>query len=163
MSLRNFKFGFHFFVGVIFICFAFYLCGPVLFTSKGELIERNGQIKTANIEYPRVRSRGMVSTKCELSIDLEGDIRRYSIFKNIGQKKKYPKFEDLKNKLRTSQSVSVWINKSEESKLEPNVYRIINQDDKILYSIKDAKALSLIVFTIACLFGLALIFIIPAN
>ncbi len=147
------------FMGLLLIGLAFYFFSSILFTPKDALIEKIGNVEEVRLDYNWVKStKGGRSVKCELAIFLKEDNAKYSIFENIGQKTFHPKFEQIKNDLKTNQSVKIWIRKTEESSKEPNVFQIVNQGNEILYDIKDAKSLSKFGFILA--FSLGLIFII---
>ena len=157
--MKKINFNDYFFMGLFLIGLAFYFFTPILFTPKSALLERTGKVEKIKIDYNWVKAyRGGTSVRCELKIFLERDKNKYSIFENIGQSTFHSKFEKIKSKLRPNQLAKIWIRKSEKSSSEPNIFQIANEEDEILYDIKDAKSLSKFGFIGA--FGLGFIFIL---
>lgn len=143
------------FVGIAAIVCAFYFFAPTLFTFKSALMEQTGDIDFINITYTPVESsRGTKSFKSELKFTLNSTNNTYVLMKNIGYSRHNERFEKLKNQLKKSETVTVWIKQSEKTKYRPTVYQIADNNKQRLYDFHESKSKARFGFLISFSFGL---------
>ena len=126
--------------GIACIGCAFYFFAPTLFTSERSLIETSGKVENVKAFYTQVSSRGHKSIKSELILKLQNDKRNYKLAKNIEQNRNNEKYELIEKELKKSGKAIVWIKKSEQSDMEPEVYQIATGERNILYDMDDVKS-----------------------
>ena len=126
--------------GIACIGSAFYFFAPTLFTSEKSLFRTRGNIENVKIFYTRVSSEGHKSIKSELSLKIENDKRNYKLAKNIGQSRNNKKYEFIEKELKKSGKANIWIKKSQQSNIEPEVFQITTGENKILYDMGDVKS-----------------------
>ncbi|WP_299537411.1 hypothetical protein [Ulvibacterium sp.] len=126
--------------GIACIGYAFYFFAPTLFTLENSLIETSGKVDNVRTLYTQVSSRGHKSVKSELILKLENDQRNYKLGKNIEQSWTNEKYELIKKELKKSGKAIVWIKKSNQTDLEPEVFQIANGEKEILLDIDEVKA-----------------------
>jgi len=126
--------------GIACIGCAFYFFAPTLFTSKKSLIERSGDVENVKAFYTQVSSRGHKSVKSELILNLQNDKRNYKLGKNIEQSWNNEKYELIETELKKSGKAIVWIKRSEQSNIEPEVFQIATGENNVLYDMDDVKS-----------------------
>ncbi len=126
-------------VGIACISGAFYFA-PTLFATHKSLIENSGKVENIKAFYTQVSSRGHESVKSELILNLQNDKRNYKLAKNIEQSWNNQKYELIEKKLKESGKAIVWIKKSEQSDMEPEVFQIATGENTVLYDMDDVKS-----------------------
>lgn len=126
--------------GISCLVFALFFLAPTLFTSEKSLIEKRGKVEKVKAFYTRVGSKGHKSVKSELILNLENDTRNYKLAKNIEQRWNNEKYELIEKELKKSGKAIVWIKKSEQSDMEPEVFKIATGENEVLYDMDDVKS-----------------------
>jgi hypothetical protein len=126
--------------GIACIVCAFYFFAPTLFTSEKSLIRTSGNVENVKAFYTRVSSKGHKSIKSELFLKIENDKRDYKLAKNIGQSRNNEKYEFIEKELKKSGKTNIWIKKSQQSNIEPEVFQITTGENKVLYDMDDVKS-----------------------
>ncbi|MGY5353442.1 hypothetical protein [Wenyingzhuangia sp. IMCC45467] len=140
--------------GIACIGCAFYFFAPTLFTSEKSLIKTSGNIENVKAFYTQVSSKGHKSIKSELFLKIENDQRNYKLAKNIGQSRNNEKYEFIEKELKKSGKVNVWIKKSQQSNIEPEVFQITTGENKVLYDMDDVKSELKFLFPFLLLIGI---------
>tara|TARA_R110002167_G_scaffold251509_1_gene457702 strand:- start:1047 stop:1589 length:543 start_codon:yes stop_codon:yes gene_type:complete len=126
-------------IGIGCLAFAIYMI-PTLITTEKSLVPKTGKVKSVLAFYTQVNARGYKSLKSELLLTLENDKHKYKLAKNIGYSSRNEKYELIEKKLKESGKATVWINKNNQTNLEPEVFRIETGDNTVLYDIHDVKS-----------------------
>ena len=140
--------------GIACIGCAFYFFAPTLFTTEKSLIEKRGKIENVNAFYTQVSSEGHKSVKSELLLNLENDTRKYKLAKNIEQSWNNEKYELIEKELKKAGNAIVWIKKSEQSVMEPEVFQIATGENQVLYDMDDVKSELKFLFPFMIVMGL---------
>ena len=159
---QNIKFSDNTIVGIIIITIGLYLSIPtvIIFEKHLECIEAITPKTT--VDYIKITSsKGGKSIKAELNIRPENNKLLFTIFENIGKFKHHPKFEDLKRDIFHYRKVNICYNHSQIKQDRTQIYKITTNNNKVLYSIAEAKDRYWSVLTISIVIGLFVMFILP--
>lgn len=141
--------------GIATIICGFYFFSSTLFTLNSSLTHLVGKLDTVQVLYEQVQaSRGYGSTKSKLVFKLKNESQVFILMKNIGHEWNNKQFERIALEMNNSKRLSIAIKKDQLSEMNPTVFQIINNRNKILYNIKDAKSHSKIGFLICMSIGL---------
>jgi hypothetical protein len=118
-------------IGVVMLGYSIYML-PTIWTSKDSLMPVSGVLDRADTYYSTVTDRhGDKSRKAELVFYLVGIKKKFALVENIGNEYSLKEYEQIKDGLNRSDSVTVWIKEEEDSYWDPKVFQITT-DRKIL-------------------------------
>jgi hypothetical protein len=137
---KNYYVGKLLWFGIACIVCAFYFFAPTLFTSEKSLIRTSGNVENVKAYYTQVSSEGHKSIKSELFLKIQNDKRNYKLSKNIGQSRNNEKYEYIDKELKRSGKANIWIKKSQQSNIEPEIFQITTGENKVLYDMDDVKS-----------------------
>lgn len=125
------------FFGLTCIACAIYFIAPTIFTFKKSLIQVEGRLKSADILIEEVSSPNKFGYKAKsrratLYFSLTGINKRFELMENIGQAYRHEKFSSIKNRLRSSKQITVWIKEKEKKSGKPKVFQIDIDNTTIL-------------------------------
>ena len=144
--------------GITLLFCSLYFFAPTLFTSKSSLISKNGQIKKVETYYTQIitdnRFHKVKSNKSTLQLQIIGQTQIYSLTKNIGYDFQNEKYENIKKALLNSETVKVWIKKTESEKWNPVIFQLEKGDGTIIYDLNDAKYELYFLFPFMIILGL---------
>ena len=102
-------------------------------TSGDELLPVPSVLERADTYYTTVTDRrGNSSRKAELVFYLAGVKKKFVLVENIGDGYTLPAYEQIKQGLDRSDSVTVWIREDEASYVEPKVFQITTDRQTLL-------------------------------
>jgi hypothetical protein len=106
---------------------------PSIWTFKSNLSFITGTLRAADTYVSNVTdSRGHESRKSELIFYINGRQQKFYLAENIGDDYRDEKHENILEGLKHSDSVRVWIKKSEVEEYEPEVFQIDNDRSTLL-------------------------------
>jgi hypothetical protein len=118
-------------IGIMLTGFGFYQL-PTVLTGKSSLSPLKGTIRAVDTYVTTVSDgEGHKSQKSELVFYLNEFRQKYYLSENIGDSYTNDKYETIRQGLRQTDSVTVWVKKNEISVYEPEVFQI-ESDNKII-------------------------------
>lgn len=135
------------FYGFSMILLSFYFFAPTIFTFKSSLISLNGTIKNAKSLIETVSSTSRTgykakSRKASLTFSLKEYDYEFYISENLGNvltDVNNNGFENVAKYLENSDSITVWIKKSDLNNLSPKVFQV-DVDGKTEFEFKKIKS-----------------------
>lgn len=119
-------------LGIILTAFGIYELQDS-FVIKSRLIEIKGTIRNADT-YSRTNTDryGHSSQRSELIFYLNEHKKKFYLARNIGDKYYDNEYEEIANRLKQADSISVWIKPSELNEFQPKVFQIASDKNTIL-------------------------------
>jgi hypothetical protein len=154
------------FFGLSMILMSFYFFAPTIFTSKSSLISLEGTIKSANSLIETVSSTSKSgyeakSRKASLTFSLKEYDKEFYISENLGNvltDVNNNGFENVAEYLENSDSVIVWIKKSDLNNLSPKVFQV-DVDGKTEFEFEKIKSEFQYVFIFLLVIGVLCIYV----
>jgi hypothetical protein len=117
-----------FLIGVMLLVFAVQQL-TTIWTPKSSLTPLKGTVQSCDIYVTPVSSKNRYgyeakSQKAELIFYLNEYKKKFALMENIGGDYKNEQYEEIRDKLNRTDSVTVWIKKSEIDYWEPQVFQI---------------------------------------
>jgi len=118
-------------IGIMLTGIGFYQL-PTVLTGKSSLSALKGTIRAVDTYVTTVSDRqGHNSQKSELIFYMNEFKQKYYLAENIGDSYTNEKYETIRQGLRQTDSVTVWVKKNEISVYEPKVFQI-ESDNRII-------------------------------
>lgn len=106
---------------------------PTILTFKSSLTQIKGTLRAADTYVTNVTdSRGHDSRKSELIFYINGRQQKFYFAENIDDEWSNTKYEKILHGLKRSDTVTVWVRKSEVDEYEPEVFQIDNDNTTLL-------------------------------
>ncbi|MFM6953249.1 MAG: hypothetical protein ACKOXR_08955 [Bacteroidota bacterium] len=106
---------------------------PTILTFKSSLTQIKGTLRAADTYVTNVTDRrGHDSRKSELVFYINGRQQKFYFAENIGDEWSNEKYEKILQGLKRSDTVKVWVRKSEVDEYEPEVFQIDNDNTTLL-------------------------------
>ena len=106
---------------------------PTILTFKSSLTQIKGTLRAADTYVTNVTDRrGHDSRKSEFIFYINGRQQKFYFAENIGDKWSNAKYEQILQGLKRSDTVTVWVRKSEVDEYEPEVFQIDNDNTTLL-------------------------------
>jgi hypothetical protein len=119
-------------LGVTLIGLSFYEQKSI-WVFESSLTQIKGTLRAANIYITNhTNRRGHESRSSQLIFYLNGHQKKFQIKENIGDQWRNESFDKILKGLKRSDSVSVWVRKSEMDDYEPEIFRIANERNTLL-------------------------------
>jgi len=125
-------------IGIMMTSFGIYEL-PTIWTSKSNMTQIKGTLRAADTYVTTVTDRhGHSSQRSELIFYFIERKQKYYFMENIGNKYDNDKYETILSGLKSADTVSVWVKKSEVDEYEPKVFQI-DSDKKTLLDFKSVQ------------------------
>jgi hypothetical protein len=123
-------------LGIVITIFAFSLL-PTIWTSKSQLVQLKGTLRSANTYVSDVTNTDEYgvnhdSRKAELIFYLNEFKQKYYLTENIGNSYQDDKYEEILKGLNHVDTISVWVKKNEVTDWQPKVFEIDEDNLKLL-------------------------------
>jgi hypothetical protein len=123
--------------GITCIILAFYINIENLLKTKNSLSQLKGTIKFSDVIVDNVSSRNRMgyeakSRRATLYFSLNEHQKIFKLVENIGQDYSHEQYDHISKYLKNSENVTVWINTSELTNIEPKVFQIDVNEQTIL-------------------------------
>lgn len=119
-------------VGIMLTGFGIYQFSTIL-TFKSSLTQIKGTLRAADTYVTNVTDRrGHDSRKSELIFYINGRQQKFYFAENIDDEWSNTKYEKILQGLKRSDTVTVWVRKSEVDEYEPEVFQIDNDNTTLL-------------------------------
>lgn len=106
---------------------------PTIWTFKSNLTQIKGTLRAADTYITNVTDRrGHESRKSELIFYINGRQQKFHFAENIGDEWRDEKYEKILQGLKRSDTITVWVRKSEVDEYEPEVFQIDNDRTTLL-------------------------------
>lgn len=106
---------------------------PTILTFKSSLTQIKGTLRAADTYITNVTDRrGHDSRKSELIFYINGRQQKFYFAENIDDEWSNTKYEKILQGLKRSDTVTVWVRKSEVDEYEPEVFQIDNDNTTLL-------------------------------
>lgn len=106
---------------------------PTILTFKSSLTQIKGTLRAADTYVTNVTDRrGHDSRKSELIFYINGRQQKFYFAENIDDEWSNTKYEKILQGLKRSDTVTVWVRKSEVDEYEPEVFQIDNDNTTLL-------------------------------
>jgi len=106
---------------------------PTIWTFKSSLTQIKGTLRAADTYVTTVSDRrGHQSRKSELIFYINGQQQKFYFAENIGEAWRDEKYEKILQGLKRTDTVTVWVRKSEVDEYEPEVFQIDNERKTLL-------------------------------
>jgi hypothetical protein len=125
-----------FLMGVMLLVFAIQQL-TIIWTTESSLIPLKGTLQSCDTYVTPVSSTNRYgqkanSQKAELIFYLNGHKKKFTLTENIGSGYRNEDYENIKGKLNRSDTVTVWVKKSEIGNWEPKIFQIKTDTETIL-------------------------------
>jgi hypothetical protein len=113
---------------------------PAAFVFKSSLIPLKGTLASSKIYIePKRTDEGKVVRSSELIFFLNEYEQQYYLFENIYENRSNKKFDKIQTGLMLSDTITVWIKRSEINEYRPKLYQIERDKYKILLDMEDVR------------------------
>ena len=118
--------------GIILMGFGLYQL-PTILTFKSSLTQIKGTLRAADIYITTGTNKyGSESRKSELIFYINGLNQKFYLTEGIGDKWSNEKYTKILKGLKRSDTITVWVKKSEVVEYEPKVFQIDNTKETLL-------------------------------
>lgn len=126
---------------------------------KGTLISADTHINSVTVSHHKYGlEQNDKSNKSELLFYLSGRQQRFALTENIGNSTHNKAFDKLVSKLRSADTITVWVRASEMERYEPKIYQI-DGDNKTLLDFETGRTQGGVGIAVMFVMGLICVFL----